>query len=177
MTERAPVTMIDHPLVQHKLSIMRSVDTDTPTFRALMREVDMFMAYEAFRDIQLVSRRITTPLTEMHSPMVAGKKLVLAPILRAGLGLADGMLDLIPAVRVAHIGLYQNHETLEPIEYYFKTPDKLDERLVALVDPMLATGNSAIAATTRLKQAGAADIRIHRHTPWCRSSQPRSTVT
>lgn len=160
MAGQSQVTVIDHPLVQHKLSIMRSVETDTATFRSLTREIGMMLAYEVFRDIELANRPVMTPLQEMQAPMVAGKKLVLAPILRAGLGLADGMLDLIPAARVAHIGLYRDHDTLEAVEYYFKAPEKLDERLVALVDPMLATGNSAITATSRLKEAGAAEIRF-----------------
>jgi uracil phosphoribosyltransferase len=120
----------------------------------------MLMAYEVFRDLQLANRTITTPITTMQAPMVAGRKLVLAPILRAGLGLAEGMLDLIPAARVAHIGLYRDHDTLEAVEYYFKAPDRIEERLVALVDPMLATGNSAIAAASRLKAAGATEIRF-----------------
>ena len=160
MTQQAAVTVIEHPLVQHKLSVMRSIDTDTPTFRSLAREIGMLMAYEVFRDLQLANRTITTPITTMQAPMVAGRKLVLAPILRAGLGLAEGMLDLIPAARVAHIGLYRDHDTLEAVEYYFKAPDRIEERLVALVDPMLATGNSAIAAANRLKAAGAAEIRF-----------------
>ncbi len=164
MPDRAPppanVTLISHPLVQHKLSMMRSVETDTPTFRALAREIGMLMAYEVFRDLELAEQRVVTPMAEMPAPMVAGRKLVLAPILRAGLGLAEGMLDLIPAARVAHIGLYRDHRTLEAVEYYFKVPDHMEQRLVALVDPMLATGNSAIAAATRLKEAGAAEIRF-----------------
>ncbi len=160
MAQQAAVTVIEHPLVQHKLSVMRSIDTDTPTFRSLAREIGMLMAYEVFRDLQLANRTITTPITTMQAPMVAGRKLVLAPILRAGLGLAEGMLDLIPAARVAHIGLYRDHDTLEAVEYYFKAPDRIEERLVALVDPMLATGNSAIAAANRLKAAGAAEIRF-----------------
>jgi uracil phosphoribosyltransferase len=160
MAQQAAVTVIEHPLVQHKLSVMRSIDTDTPTFRTLAREIGMLMAYEVFRDLQLANRTITTPITTMQAPMVAGRKLVLAPILRAGLGLAEGMLDLIPAARVAHIGLYRDHDTLEAVEYYFKAPDRIEERLVALVDPMLATGNSAIAAASRLKAAGATEIRF-----------------
>lgn len=160
MAQEAAVTVIEHPLVQHKLSVMRSIDTDTPTFRTLAREIGMLMAYEVFRDLQLANRTVTTPITTMQAPMVAGRKLVLAPILRAGLGLAEGMLDLIPAARVAHIGLYRDHDTLEAVEYYFKAPDCIEERLVALVDPMLATGNSAIAAANRLKAAGATEIRF-----------------
>lgn len=160
MTQQSPVTVIEHPLVQHKLSVMRATDTDTPTFRTLAREIGMLMAYEVFRDLQLAQRSVTTPITTMQAPMVAGKKLVLAPILRAGLGLAEGMLDLIPAARVAHIGLYRDHETLEAVEYYFKAPDRIQERLVALVDPMLATGNTAIAAAARFKAAGATEIRF-----------------
>ena len=160
MVHQNPVTVIEHPLVQHKLSVMRSVNTDTPTFRSLAREIGMLMAFEVFRDLQLANRPVTTPITTMQAPMVAGRKLVLAPILRAGLGLTEGMLDLIPAARVAHIGLYRDHDTLEAVEYYFKAPDRIEERLVALVDPMLATGNTAIAAASRLKAAGAAEIRF-----------------
>ena len=160
MADHPGVTVIDHPLVQHKLSIMRAASTDTPTFRVLAREIGMLMAYEVFRDLDLTTETVVTPVATMQAPTVAGKKLVLAPILRAGLGLAEGMLDLIPAARVAHIGLYRDHRTLEAVEYYFKTPDHIEERLVALVDPMLATGNSAIAAARRLKEAGALEIRF-----------------
>jgi len=154
------VTVVSHPLVQHKLSMMRAITTDTFTFRSLAREIGMLMAYEVFRDLELTAENVTTPLAEMQAPVVAGKKLVLAPILRAGLGLMEGMLDLMPSARVAHIGLYRDHKTLEAIEYYFKTPDHLEERMVALVDPMLATGNTAIAATQRFKDAGAGEIRF-----------------
>lgn len=154
------VTVVIHPLVQHKLSMMRAITTDTSTFRSLAREIGMLMAYEVFRDLELTAENVTTPLAEMQAPVVAGKKLVLAPILRAGLGLMEGMLDLMPSARVAHIGLYRDHKTLEAIEYYFKTPDHLEERMVALVDPMLATGNTAIAATQRFKDAGAGEIRF-----------------
>ena len=154
------VTVVSHPLVQHKLSMMRAITTDTSTFRSLAREIGMLMAYEVFRDLELTAENVTTPLAEMQATVVAGKKLVLAPILRAGLGLMEGMLDLMPSARVAHIGLYRDHKTLEAIEYYFKTPDHLEERMVALVDPMLATGNTAIAATQRFKDAGAGEIRF-----------------
>lgn len=154
------VTVVSHPLVQHKLSMMRAITTDTSTFRSLAREIGMLMAYEVFRDLELTAENVTTPLAEMQAPVVAGKKLVLAPILRAGLGLMEGMLDLMPSARVAHIGLYRDHKTLEAIEYYFKTPDHLEERMVALADPMLATGNTAIAATQRFKDAGAGEIRF-----------------
>lgn len=154
------VTVVSHPLVQHKLSMMRTITTDTSTFRSLAREIGMLMAYEVFRDLELTAEAVETPLTQMQAPVVAGKKLVLAPILRAGLGLMEGMLDLMPSARVAHIGLYRDHNTLEAVEYYFKTPDHLEERMVALVDPMLATGNTAIAATQRFKDAGAGEIRF-----------------
>ena len=160
MPDQPNVTVISHPLVQHKLSMMRAVTTDTATFRSLAREIGILMAYEVFRGLPLTSESVTTPLTDMQAPVVAGKKLVLAPILRAGLGLMDGMLDLMPSARVAHIGLYRDHKTLQAVEYYFKAPDHLDERLVALVDPMLATGNTAIAATQRFKDAGAGEIRF-----------------
>jgi uracil phosphoribosyltransferase len=160
MSVPAGVTVIDHPLVQHKLSLMRARDTDTATFRALCREVGMLMAYEAFRDLELATATIATPLVEMAAPTIAGKKLVLAPILRAGLGLAEGMEALMPSVRVAHIGLYRDPATLAAVEYYFKVPAQLDERLVALVDPMLATGNTAVAAADRFKAAGARHLRF-----------------
>ena len=160
MQGKPNVTVISHPLVLHKLSKMRAASTDTAAFRSLAREIGMLMAYEVFRDLELATESVTTPLTEMQAPVVAGKKLVLAPILRAGLGLMEGMLDLIPSARVAHIGLYRDHKTLQAVEYYFKTPDKMEERLVALVDPMLATGNTAIAATQRFKDSGAGEIRF-----------------
>ena len=154
------VVQIDHPMVQHKLTMMRDQATGTLEFRRLMREVGMLLAYEVTRDLETETARIDTPLEPMDAPVLEGKKLCLAPILRAGLGLAEGMLDLIPAARVAHIGLYRDPETLDAVEYYMKAPDLIDERLVIVVDPMLATGNSAAAAVDRIKGQGAARIRF-----------------
>ncbi len=154
------VRQIRHPLVQHKLSMMRDRATGTLEFRRLMREVGMLLAYEVTHDLELVDARIDTPLGPMDAPVLEGKKLCLAPILRAGLGLAEGMLDLIPAARVAHIGLYRDPKTLAAVEYYMKAPDLIDERMVIVVDPMLATGNSAVAAVDRIKEQGAVRIRF-----------------
>lgn len=154
------VTVIDHPLVRHKLSMLRDVRTPTHEFRNLVREVAMLLCYEVTRDLPLASVPIETPIQPMETPVLAGKKLVFAPILRAGVGLLDGMLDLIPAARVAHIGLYRDPKTLEAVEYYFKAPDDMDERLVICVDPMLATANSAVAALDRLKKGGATNLRF-----------------
>ena len=134
------VTVIDHPLVQHKLTIMRDVETSTRGFRQLLRETAALICYEATRDLPLETVHIRTPLTEMDAKKIAGKKLVFASILRAGNGLLEGMLDLVPSARVAHIGIYRNPETLQPVEYYFKAPEDLSERTVIAVDPMLATG-------------------------------------
>jgi len=154
------VTVIDHPLVQHKLTLMRDRTTSTAGFRTLLREIAHLLCYEVTRDIELETTDIETPLGPMNAPIIKGKKLVFASILRAGNGLLDGMLDLVPAARVAHIGLYRDHDTLESVEYYFKAPGELENRLVIAVDPMLATGNSAIAAMDRLKQRGANRIRF-----------------
>jgi uracil phosphoribosyltransferase len=154
------VHLVDHPLVQHKLTLMRDIGCSTGAFRTLMNEIGMLLCYEVTRDLPLSTTTITTPLTDMQAPILSGKKLVLAPILRAGVGFLDGMLQLVPSARVAHIGLYRDPATLEAVEYYFKAPQDLGERLVVLVDPMLATGNSAIAAVDRLKQAGAREIRM-----------------
>jgi len=158
MTE-GNVTRIDHPLVQHKLSLMRRKDTPTGQFRQLLREISLLLAYEVTRDLPLTDEPIETPLATMSAPLLEGKKLVLISILRAGNGLLDGMLDLVPSARVGHIGLYRDPETLVAVEYYFKVPDNLADRLVIAVDPMLATGNSAIAAIERIKQAGARNIK------------------
>ena len=155
-----PVTVVDHPLVQHKLTILREKDTSTSKFRQLLREISQFLAYEVTRDLPLSTRTIETPLCEMEAPVLAGPKLALVSILRAGNGLLDGMLELVPSARVGFIGLYRDEETLEPVEYYRKLPERLDERLVIAVDPMLATGNSAAAALSRIKEAGARDIRF-----------------
>ena len=154
------VTVIDHPLVQHKLSIMRTKETSTAAFRQLLREVAMLLCYEATRDLELQNVEIETPMTTMRAPILAGKKLVFASILRAGEGLLEGMLDLVPAARVAHVWLYRDPRTLSAVEYYFKAPEDLGERRVIVLDPMLATAHSAIAAIDRLKEAGANDMRF-----------------
>lgn len=154
------VTVIDHPLVQHKLSLMRNKDTSTAQFRRLLREISTLLCYEVTRDLPLETIQIETPVEPTEAVRLAGKKLVLAPILRAGMGLMDGMLDLIPAARVAHIGLYRDPETLVAVEYYFKAPDDIAERLVIVVDPMLATANTAVAALERLKERGVTDLRF-----------------
>jgi uracil phosphoribosyltransferase len=154
------VTVINHPLVQHKLTIMRRKETSTSSFRRLLREISTLLCYEVTRDLELTMETIETPLTEMQSPILEGKKLVFASILRAGNGLLEGMLELVPAARVAHVGVYRDHETLQAVEYYFKAPDALSERLIIVVDPMLATGNSSIAAIDKLKERGAKNIRF-----------------
>jgi uracil phosphoribosyltransferase len=160
LSPSALVTVIDHPLVRHKLTIMRDRETSTAGFRQLLREIAMLLCYEATRDLEVEMVEIETPLTRMMAPRLSGKKLVFAPILRAGEGLLDGMLDLVPSARVAHIGLYRDPKTLSAVEYYFKAPDDLGERRVIVLDPMLATANSAIAAVDRLKEAGATDLRF-----------------
>ncbi|MCY1707834.1 MULTISPECIES: uracil phosphoribosyltransferase [Pannonibacter] len=152
--------VVDHPLVQHKLTIMRNKATSTQGFRRLLREISTLLCYEVTRGLPLTQITIETPLCEMQAPTLAGKKLVFASILRAGNGLLEGMLDLVPSARVAHIGLYRDPETLTPVEYYFKAPEDLGERLVIVVDPMLATANSAIAAVEKLKGRGANNIRF-----------------
>jgi uracil phosphoribosyltransferase len=154
------VTLVDHPLVQHKLTLMRDKTTSTKGFRQLMREISTLLCYEVTRDLSLDPVTIETPLETMEARMLSGKKLVFAPILRAGMGLIEGMLDLVPSARVAHIGLYREPETLVAVEYYFKAPADLPDRLVIAVDPMLATGNTAIAAVDRLKEHGAVDLRF-----------------
>ncbi|MFC3071722.1 uracil phosphoribosyltransferase [Shinella pollutisoli] len=154
------VTVIDHPLVQHKLTIMRKKETSTGSFRRLLREISTLLCYEVTRDLELTTARIETPLEEIDAPILEGKKLVFASILRAGNGLLEGMLELVPSARVSHIGVYRDHETLEAVEYFFKAPDSIDERLVIVVDPMLATGNSSIAAIDTLKKRGAKNIRF-----------------
>ncbi|MEM9855332.1 MAG: uracil phosphoribosyltransferase [Pseudomonadota bacterium] len=154
------LTVVDHPLVQHKLTLMRERDTPTAVFRQLLREISQFLAYEVTRELPLTEKPIDTPLIKMDAPTLAGKKLALISILRAGNGLLDGVLELIPSARVGFVGLYRDEETLQPVEYYFKVPEALGERVVIAVDPMLATGNSAIAAIERLKEEGARDIRF-----------------
>ena len=153
------VTVVDHPLVQHKLSIMRKKETSTAGFRRLLREISLLLCYEVTRELELTTTTIETPLETMEAPTLEGKKLVFASVLRAGNGLLDGMLDLVPAARVAHIGLYRDHDTLEAVEYFFKAPGDLGDRLVIVVDPMLATANSAIAAVDKLKGRGATNLR------------------
>lgn len=154
------LTIVSHPLVQHKLTLMREKDTPTAVFRQLLREISHLLAYEVTRNLAMTSKTIETPLTDMEAPTIAGRKLALISILRAGNGLLDGMLDLIPSARVGFVGLYRDEETLKPVQYYFKVPAELDKRLVIAVDPMLATGNSSAAAIDLLKKAGATDIRF-----------------
>ena len=155
-----PPVVIDHPLVRHKLTLMRRRETSTGEFRLLLRELSPLMLYEATRDLPMENRRITTPLEECDSPVLAGKKFCFVPILRAGLGMLDGMLDLVPAARVGHIGLYRDPSTLDAVEYYSKVPEDIGERLAIVLDPMLATGHSASAALMRLKEHGARSIRF-----------------
>ncbi len=156
----ANVTVVSHPLVQHKLTLMREKDTSTASFRQLLREISLLLAYEVTRELPMTVKRIETPLEAMDAPMIEGKKLALISILRAGNGLLDGILELVPAARVGFIGLYRDPETLQPVQYYCKLPDHLDERISIVVDPMLATGNSSAAAVTLLKQSGARNIRF-----------------
>lgn len=154
------LTVVDHPLVQHKLTLMRDVGTSTAVFRQLLREISHLLAYEVTRELAMTSKRIETPLTPMDAPVLDGRKLALVSILRAGNGLLDGMLDLIPSARVGFVGLYRDEETLKPVQYYCKLPGELSERLVIAVDPMLATGNSSAAAIDLLKEVGATNIRF-----------------
>ena len=154
------ITVIDHPLVQHKLTIMRQKTTSTASFRQLLREISLLLGYEVLRDLPMTTQTIETPLEEMEAPILKGRKLALVSILRAGNGLLEGMLDLVPGARVGHVGLYRDPETLQAVEYYMKLPDHIDERLVVAVDPMLATGNSVSAAIKRIKESGAREIRF-----------------
>jgi len=156
----ANVTVVDHPLVQHKLTLMRDENTSTAVFRQLLREITLLLAYEITRELPMTTKSVDTPLEEMDSPTLAGKKLALVSILRAGNGMLDGVMELIPSARVGFVGLYRDEETLQPVQYYFKVPEGLDDRLVIAVDPMLATGNSSAAAIDLLKEAGAKDIRF-----------------
>ena len=156
----AQVTVREHPLVQHKLTLMRRKETPTAKFRQLLREISLLLGYEVTRDLPTELESIKTPIEAMRSPVLSGKKLVLISILRAGNGLLEGMLDLIPSARVGHVGIYRDPETLVAVEYYFKVPDDLGERQVIAVDPMLATANSSIAAIGRLKEAGARNIKM-----------------
>lgn len=154
------VTVVNHPLVQHKLTLLRDRTTSTTKFRLVAREISLLMTYEVLRELPMEMVSVETPLEAMEAPKLAGKKLCFVPILRAGNGILDGMLDLVPSARVGHIGLYRDPFTLVPVEYYVKLPDDISQRLVVLVDPMLATGHSAAAAVARLKQAGATQIRF-----------------
>jgi uracil phosphoribosyltransferase len=152
--------VISHPLVQHKLSLMRKKSTSTQSFRKLIREVGTLLAYEVTKDLPLIYEEIETPLMKMDAPFLEGKKLCLVSILRAGNGLLDGFMELLPSARVGHIGLYRDPETLVAVEYYMKLPDLINQRLVLALDPMLATGHSSAAAVTRLKENGAENIRF-----------------
>ena len=154
------LTVLDHPLIQHKLSILRDKDTSKKTFRALVDEISMLMGYEVTKDLKLEDISVETPLETMTARQVSGKKLTLVPILRAGLGMVEGILRLMPSVRVGHIGLYREHDTLQPVDYYFKIPGDSDARDFIVLDPMLATGGSAIAAVASLKKHGATRVRF-----------------
>jgi uracil phosphoribosyltransferase len=154
------ITIVDHPLVQHKLTLMRDKEQPTAYFRQLLRETALLLAYEVTRDLPLETKRIETPIEVMDAPVLSGKKLCFVSVLRAGNGLLEGMLDLLPSARVGHVGLYRDPETLEAVEYYYKVPQDIGERLVIVVDPMLATANSGIAAVDRLKQGGARQLKF-----------------
>lgn len=154
------VHVVDHPLLQHKLTYVRSEDTTTDNFRRLVREIAAMLAYEVTRDLPTERITIRTPVASCEAPVISGKKLCLVSILRAGNGMLDGMIELLPGARIGHIGLYRDPETLEPVEYYFKVPDDIQDRLVIVVDPMLATGNSAIAALSRLKEVGVTSLKL-----------------
>jgi uracil phosphoribosyltransferase len=154
------VTIVSHPLIQHKLTLLREKDASTKAFRELLQEIGMLLCYEVTRDLPLSEVDIETPLAQMKTPQIAGKKLVFAPVLRAGMTFAEGMLDLVPNARVAHIGLYREPETFAAVEYYFKAPTDLHERQVIVISPVLATANTAVAAVDRLKERGANDIRL-----------------
>lgn len=157
---RDHLTIVSHPLVQHKLSLMRDKTTSTASFRRLLREISLLLAYEVTRNLDMTTMRIETPIQPMDAPILEGKKLALISILRAGNGLMDGILELIPAARVGFVGLYRDPETLKPVQYYCKVPDALDSRMTIVVDPMLATGNSSVAAIDLLKAQGAANIQF-----------------
>ena len=154
------LTIVDHPLVQHKLTIMRDKGTPTAVFRQLLKEISLLLAYEVTRDLPMTTKSVDTPLVEMEAPTLKGKKLALISILRAGNGLLDGVLELIPAARVGFVGLYRDHQTLKPVQYYFTVPSDLHQRRVIAVDPMLATGNSSAKAIDLLKESGAKDIKF-----------------
>ena len=154
------LTVVEHPLIQHKLTLMREKGTSTAVFLQLLREISQLLAYEVTRGLPMTTKTIETPMCKMEAPTLDGKKLALISILRAGNGLLDGVLELIPSARVGFVGLYRDEETLQPVQYYFKVPEGLDDRLVIAVDPMLATGNSSVAAIDLLKKAGATNIRF-----------------
>ena len=156
----SPITIVNHPLVQHKLTLMRDKEQPTAYFRQLLRETALLLAYEVTRDLPLETKRVETPIEVMDAPVLSGKKLCFVSVLRAGNGLLEGMLDLLPSARVGHVGLYRDPETLEAVEYYYKVPQDIGERLVIVVDPMLATANSGIAAVDRLKQGGAQQLKF-----------------
>ena len=160
MQDHPTLTVVTHPLIQHKLTLMRDKTASTADFRKLLREISQLLAYEITRDLEMTTRNIETPMQAMDAPVLKGKKLALVSILRAGNGLLDGVLELVPSARVGYVGLYRDEETLKPIQYYCKLPDSLDERLVIVLDPMLATGNSSVAAIDLLKAAGAQNIRF-----------------
>ena len=154
------LTIVSHPLVQHKLTLMREKQTSTAVFRQLLREISQLLAYEVTRGLPMTTKVIETPMEQMDAPVLDGKKLALISILRAGNGLLDGVLELVPSSRVGFVGLYRDEETLQPVQYYFKVPESMQDRLVIAVDPMLATGNSSVAAVDLLKQSGATNIRF-----------------
>jgi uracil phosphoribosyltransferase len=154
------LTVVEHPLMKHKLTLLRSQDTNTDSFRRLVKELSQMLAYEVTRDLPTANVTIRTPLAEIQAPMISGKKQCIVSILRAGNGMLDGMLELLPTARVGHIGLYRDPATLEPVEYYFKVPEDAAERVVIVVDPMLATGNSAVAAINRLKDHGVTTVKL-----------------
>ena len=154
------VTVVDHPLVQHKLTLLRDKTTSTKSFRELLKEIGMLLCYEVTRDLPLAEVAVETPLAPMQSAKLAGKKLVFVPVLRAGITFVEGMLGLVPTARVAHIGLYREPQTFVAVEYFFKSPSDLDERLAIVASPVLATGNTAVAAVDRLKELGAKEIRV-----------------
>jgi uracil phosphoribosyltransferase len=162
MTFKAPhnLHIVDHPLILHKLSLMRDKATPTAVFRQLLREISLLLGYEVSRDLPMTTRMIETPVAPMEAPVIKGKKLVIVSVLRAGNGLLEGMLDLIPSARVGHIGLYRDPKTLQPVQYYMKVPEDIAERRTIVVDPMLATGNSVAAAVSRLKEKGAKELRL-----------------
>ena len=156
----APVHVATHPMIQHKLGLMREAGCPSSDFRRLLGEIAMLLCYEVTRDLELTTTEIETPIRRMQAPILAGKKLTFAPILRAGVGFLDGMLELVPAARVAHIGIYRDPDTLQAVEYYFKAPSDIADRMIVVMDPMLATANSAVAAVERLKERGARDLRF-----------------